>query len=64
MVSDRYRKRGAKIDSWRERAYKKRRKHWTVGLAYEGWIGDNEDEVRKLHGHRWVTETSSTIPMV
>jgi len=45
-----------KIDSWREKAYKKGRKHWTVGLAYEGWIGDNEDEVRKLHGHRWVTE--------
>jgi probable F420-dependent oxidoreductase len=45
-----------KIEYWRERAYKRGRKNWCVGLAYEGWIGDDEAEVRRLHGHRWVSE--------
>ena len=45
-----------KIEYWREKAYKRGRKHWCVGLAYEGWIGDDEAEVRRLHGHRWVSE--------
>lgn len=45
-----------KIEFWREKAYKKGRKHWTIGLAYEGWIGDDENEVRRRHGPRWVEE--------
>lgn len=47
-----------KIDHWREVADKKGRKNWTVGLAYEGWIGDDVETVRKNHGHRWVRELS------
>lgn len=47
-----------KIDYWREQAYKRGKKNWCVALAYEGWVGDNEAEVRKLHGHRWVSETN------
>lgn len=46
-----------KIEHWREKAYKLGKKKWTVALAYEGWIGDDEDRVRKEHGHRWVTES-------
>jgi alkanesulfonate monooxygenase SsuD/methylene tetrahydromethanopterin reductase-like flavin-dependent oxidoreductase (luciferase family) len=45
-----------KIEYWREKAYKRGKKNWTVALAYEGWIGDDEAQVRKQHGHRWVTE--------
>lgn len=47
-----------KIDYWREQAYKRGKKNWCVALAYEGWVGDDEAEVRKLHGHRWVSETN------
>ena len=44
------------VNRWRELADKKGRKNWTVGIAYEGWIGDDEKEVRQRHGHRWVRE--------
>lgn len=45
-----------KINHWREVADKKGRKNWTVALAYEGWIGDDDKQVRADHGHRWVRE--------
>jgi alkanesulfonate monooxygenase SsuD/methylene tetrahydromethanopterin reductase-like flavin-dependent oxidoreductase (luciferase family) len=45
-----------KIEYWREKAYKKGKKNWCVALAYEGWVGDDEAEIRRLHGHRWVRE--------
>lgn len=44
------------IAHWRERADKKGRKNWTVGLIIEGWIGNDEKQVRDRHGHRWVRE--------
>jgi alkanesulfonate monooxygenase SsuD/methylene tetrahydromethanopterin reductase-like flavin-dependent oxidoreductase (luciferase family) len=45
-----------RISFWREKADKKGRKNWGVGLIIEGWIGDNEQKVREQHGHRWVRE--------
>ena len=45
-----------RISYWRERADKKGRKNWQVGLIIEGWLGDDEKQVRKQHGHRWVRE--------
>ncbi|HXG20437.1 MAG TPA: LLM class flavin-dependent oxidoreductase [Methylomirabilota bacterium] len=47
-----------KINYWREQAYKRGKKNWRVALAYEGWVGEDEAELRKLHGHRWVRELS------
>lgn len=46
----------ARISHWREKADKKGRKNWTVGLICEGWIGDDEKQVRERHGPRWVRE--------
>lgn len=45
-----------RVNAQREKAEKRGKKKWTFALAYEGWVGDDEEEVRKLHGHRWVTE--------
>lgn len=45
-----------RISYWRERADKQGRKNWTVGLIIEGWLGDDEKQVREQHGHRWVRE--------
>ena len=45
-----------KIEYWREQAYKKGKKNWCIALAYEGWVGDDENQLRKSHGHRWVSE--------
>ncbi|MFT4562378.1 MAG: alkanesulfonate monooxygenase SsuD [Gammaproteobacteria bacterium] len=45
-----------RIEYWREKADKKGRKNWSVGLIVEGWIGDDDKQVREQHGHRWVRE--------
>jgi alkanesulfonate monooxygenase SsuD/methylene tetrahydromethanopterin reductase-like flavin-dependent oxidoreductase (luciferase family) len=45
-----------RVDHWREKAAKRGKKNWTFAVAYEGWIGDDRQAVRKRHGYRWVAE--------
>ncbi len=40
----------------RERAAARGRKDWSFAIGLEGWIGDDEAQVRERHGHRWVRE--------
>ncbi|MBI2964420.1 MAG: LLM class flavin-dependent oxidoreductase [Deltaproteobacteria bacterium] len=47
-----------RVEPWREKAEKLGKKNWKFAVAYEGWIGDDEAAVRRLHGHRWVREMS------
>jgi len=47
-----------RVEPWREMAEKRGKKGWKFGIAYEGWLGDDESEVRRRHGRRWVREMS------
>ena len=43
------------VEEMREKAAKRGKQNWTVGIGIEGWVGD-EPDLRELHGHRWVRE--------
>lgn len=43
-------------DKWRQRAEEHGQENWTFGVAYEGWIGDDEEALRERHAGRWVRE--------
>jgi alkanesulfonate monooxygenase SsuD/methylene tetrahydromethanopterin reductase-like flavin-dependent oxidoreductase (luciferase family) len=45
-----------RIDYWRGRAAENGNDHWSVGVAYEGWVGSDRKTVRARHGHRWARE--------
>lgn len=44
------------VERWREEAARRGKKNWTFGVAYEGWVGDDREAVRRRHGERWVAE--------
>ena len=45
------------VDEMREKADKKGRKDWQVGIALEGWLSD-EPGLREKHAYRWVNEVN------